>query len=410
MVSIKLAVLKHTRAKNGTYKIRISIGHKSETHYIVTKYRVQSFRNFVNGQVVNQPDAAAINIKLRKLLTDYDERLERIPNPSDFSCQQLRDMLEEMRPNITGITLRQMTKIITDEMRKEGRLKTAFMREYHIDQFCKFYGGDIILQNLTHYIISDYVIHLRNAGKSVAYTGMLVGALRAVINRGVRDGLVRYDIHPMAYYKEIKAEPHERDITVEEMRLIRDYQPPKKGERRSRDIFMLSYYLGGTNLIDLLSHDFRKRDLFEYVRTKTKNRKSSNRVTSFSIPPEALPIIDRYMNPKTGLLDFRLTCKYETFMQVTTREIKHIAMKLGVKDWQKVSFYTARKSFVQHGFDLGCSLEVLEYCIGESMKSNRPIFNYLKVMRKHADFAIRMVLDNLNEKSGDPHGQPDKPI
>lgn len=95
-------------------------------------------------------------------------------------------------------------------------------------------------------------------------------------------------------------------------------------------------------------------------------------------------------------------------MQVTTREIKHIAMKLGVKDWQKVSFYTARKSFVQHGFDLGCSLEVLEYCIGESMKSNRPIFNYLKVMRKHADFAIRMVLDNLNEKSEDPHGQSDQ--
>lgn len=408
MVSIKLAVLKHTRAKDGSFKIRISIGHKSETHYIVTKYRVQSLRNFVNGQVVNQPDAAAINIKLRKILTDYDERLERIPNPGDYSCQQLRDMLEQMRPNITGITLIQMTKIITDEMKKEGRLKTAFMREYHIEQFCKYYGGDIILQNLTHYIISDYVIHLRNAGKSVAYTGMLVGALRTVINRGIRDGLVRYDIHPMAYYKEIKAEPHERDITVEEMRLIRDCKPPKKGERRSRDIFMLSYYLGGTNLIDLLNHDFRKRDLFEYVRTKTKNRKSSNRVTSFSIPPEALPIIDKYMNPKTGLLDFRLTCKYETFMQVTTREIKHIAMKLGVKDWQKVSFYTARKSFVQHGFDLGCSLEVLEYCIGESMKSNRPIFNYLKVMRKHADFAIRMVLDNLNEKSDDPHGQSDQ--
>ena len=58
-------------------------------------------------------------------------------------------MLEQMRPNITGITLIQMTKIITDEMKKEGRLKTAFMREYHIEQFCKYYGGDIILQNLT---------------------------------------------------------------------------------------------------------------------------------------------------------------------------------------------------------------------------------------------------------------------
>ena len=58
-------------------------------------------------------------------------------------------------------------------------------------------------------------------------------------------------------------------------------------------------------------------------------------------------------------------------------------------------------SFVQHGFDLGISLEVLEYCIGQSMKNDRPIFNYLKVMRKHADEAIRTILDAL--KTDDPH-------
>ena len=30
MATIKLAVLKHTKAKDGTYKIRISIGHSTE--------------------------------------------------------------------------------------------------------------------------------------------------------------------------------------------------------------------------------------------------------------------------------------------------------------------------------------------------------------------------------------------
>ena len=88
--------------------------------------------------------------------------------------------------------------------------------------------------------------------------------------------------------------------------------------------------------------------------------------------------------------------------------INAVAQKAGVKDWKKVCYYTARKSFVQHGFDLGISLEVLEYCIGQSMKSDRPIYNYLKVMRKHADTAIRQIIDSLNEKeTGDPHGQPE---
>ena len=60
-----------------------------------------------------------------------------------------------------------------------------------------------------------------------------------------------------------------------------------------------------------------------------------------------------------------------------------------------VSYYTARKSFVQHGFELGIPLETLEYCIGQTMKLNRPIFNYVKIMRQHADAAIRLILDNV---------------
>jgi hypothetical protein len=31
------------------------------------------------------------------------------------------------------------------------------------------------------------------------------------------------------------------------------------------------------------------------------------------------------------------------------------------------------------------------------MKANRPIFNYVKIMRQHADIAIRQILDNLKE-------------
>lgn len=64
---------------------------------------------------------------------------------------------------------------------------------------------------------------------------------------------------------------------------------------------------------------------------------------------------------------------------------------------QRLCFYSARKSFVQHGFELGIPLEVLEYTIGQTMKTNRPIYNYVRIMRKHADDAIRTILDNLKK-------------
>jgi hypothetical protein len=398
----------HTKAKDGSYKIRISIGHKSETHYITTKYKVSSLAHFVNGQVVNQPDAASINLKLRQLLNDYDERLERIPDAGLYSCRQLRDLLASMRPHASGTTFCSVALQVIDELRRDGRRTTADMKVQQMDKFRDFMNGDVLLEMITPRTVADYSRHLKRSGASVAYEGMQMSFVKSVISRAVRDGLVRYDTDPFAYYTAQTPEPRELDIPMADVRRIRDFHTIYKGERKARDLFMLSYYLGGINLIDLLAYDFRDKTVMEYIRTKTKNKKKSNRTVSFSIPPEAFPIIERYMNRKTGQLDFGTTGTYETFKNIVTRDIKRIAKKIGIDDWKRCCYYTARKSFVQHGFELGISLEVLEYCIGQSMKSNRPIFNYLKIMRRHADTAIRTILDELAKESPEPHGTGDE--
>ena len=395
MTTIKLAVLKHTRAKDGSYKIRISIGHKSETHYIVTKYRVTDISHFRNGMVVGQPDAQAVNIKLRQLLTDYDERLERVSAPDRYSCEQLRDLLKGMQTRQGGMTFRQLTEQSIADLVKDGRRTTADMRRRQMEKFLTFLGGDILLEEITTRTITDYERWLRQQDISDGYIGMQLTMVKVMVNLAVKNGYVRYERHPFSFYQPVTAEPRELDISVEDVRRIRDYETPYKGERKARDLFMLSYYLGGTNLIDLMAYDWRDKTMLEYIRTKTKNKKKSNRTVSFSIPEEAMPIIERYMSPKTGRLDFRTSGSYDTFKNIVTRDIKRIAKKAGIREWRRCCFYTARKSFVQHGFDLGISLEVLEYCIGQSMKADRPIFNYLKIMRRHADEAIRKILDNL---------------
>jgi hypothetical protein len=78
-----------------------------------------------------------------------------------------------------------------------------------------------------------------------------------------------------------------------------------------------------------------------------------------------------------------------------TKQIQRLADHLGIN--KRVVYYSARKSFVQHGYELNIPLELLEYCIGQSVKKNRPIFNYVKFMRKHADETIRKVIDHVND-------------
>lgn len=396
MATIKLAVLKHTKAKNGSYKIRISVGHKSETHYIVTPYSVNTFSEFDNGIVVRIPNAHEINIKLRNLLNDYEERLQRINSPDDYTCKELRDLLKSMRSHSSKVTFKQVSEHYQKELIEDGRGSYAGMLKNSLRLFLDFTHGDVFLSEVSTITISEFERWLKRKGLSQTYISMTLSMTRTIINRAIRMQLVAYDIHPFTYWKRPADTEREIDISVESVRAIRDAQPRLKKQRIARDIFMLSYYLGGINLIDLLDIDFRGVSVLEYTRHKSRNMKLSDKRISFTLQPEAKELINKWMNRNTGRLDFGYKFSYKNFLAYVTRSIKSLAKGLNLPDYNKVCYYSARKSFVKHGFDLGINLEVLEYCIGQSVKSNRPIFNYLKIMRKHADVAFRIILDNLS--------------
>lgn len=395
MATIKLAVLKHTKSKDGSYKIRISIGHRSETHYIVTPYSVNALSEFDNGIVVRVPNAHEINIKLRNLLNDYEERLERIDSPEDYTCKELRDLLKSMRTHSSKVTFKQVSEQYQKELIEDGRGSYAGMLQNSLRLFFEFTGGDVFLSEISTITISEFERWLKRKGVSQTYISMTLSMTRTIVNRAIRMQLVTYSVHPFTYWKRPADPERELDISVEDVRAIRDAQPRLKKQRIARDIFMLSYYLGGINLIDLLEIDFRGVSVLEYTRHKSRNMKLSDKRISFTLQPEAKELISKWMNRNTGRLDFGYKFSYKNFLAYVTRSIKSLAKDIDIQDYRKVCYYTARKSFVQHGFDLGISLEVLEYCIGQSVKNNRPIFNYLKIMRKHADVTFRQILDNL---------------
>lgn len=389
MTTIKLAVLRHTKSKDGSYKIRISIGHKSETHYIVTKYRVNSLANFVNGVVIGQPDAKAINIKLRQLLNEYDDKLERIPNSGELSCEQLRNILRDMPSSNNTATLMGVAHRYLEHLRKEGRASSANLMEYHLGKFLEFTHGDIFLAHLTPQMVDDYLHLLRSRRLSPSYITICMNPVLIITNYAIKMQLVKYEQHPFAFYKRQSSPPRDIDISVDDMRKLYRYQPTKRKTRKILDLFLLSYMLGGMNLKDLLAYQFTDKENIAYRRIKTKNTNHGH-MTEFGIVSEAYPIIQRLTNDDGRIVMENKT--YDSFKYCVNRSLKTIAVKAGLERTD-ISFYSARKSFVQHGFDLGIPLEILEYSIGQSMKTNRPIYNYAKIMKRHADDAIRKIVD-----------------
>ena len=389
MTTLKLAVIPAKVLKSGKHKIRIAIGHKRVTKYLVTRFVIDSPDQLRDGQVVDVHNASHINMKLRSILNAYQEALDKI-NTKSFTCAQIVEYLSNVKQGSTPFSSA-ASDYITDLL-KEDRKSTAGLYQRTCDYFNNSTGIDIMLDGITPRTIKDFDLYLRNRGLNPVTRGTHMVHLKAIINRAIRDKKVQYETHPFEYYEKPEGSVRELDISVEEVRMIRDADIKEKSLRVARDLFMLSYYLGGINLIDLLQINFKGRTTIEYVRTKSKNTKKGDKKVSFTIPEEAWPIINEWMGIN-GKLNFGYKYSYDNFRKYVTHEIVRLTEKLGIES--HVVYYSARKSFVQHGFELGIPLETLEYCIGQSMKANRPIFNYVKIMRKHANEAIRKILDNL---------------
>ena len=390
MTTLKLAVVPAKMLKSGKHKIRIAIGHKQETRYLVTRFNIDDLSQFKDGQVVGIPNASYVNMKLRSILNSYQEALDRISTQS-YTCAQVVEYLSNIKQGAAPFSSASTDYIIN--MEKEGRKSTAELYRRTCRYFNDFIKLDVMLDGITPRTIKEFDIYLKNEKNLNPVTrGTHMAHLKAILNQAVRDKKVSYDTHPFEYYEKPEGNIRELDISVDEVKQIRDSTPKEKSLRMARDLFMLSYYLGGINLIDLMQFNFKNRDTIEYIREKSKNTKKGDKKISFSIPEEAKPIIKEWMG-KNGKLNFGYKYTYDNFRKFVTKEIKRLAENIGIES--HVVYYSARKSFVQHGFELGISLKTLEYCIGQSMKKNRPIFNYVKIMRKHADIAIRKILDEL---------------
>ena len=392
MATLKLTIFKAKVLKDGRHKIRIAVCHHQETSYIVTRFIIDNLSQFKNGQVVKRPDASTINMKLRNMLNEYQEKLDNIKNVEMYSCAQLKSILTGAGNTQTAPTFQAVANEYIEQLNKSGRGNYAKLLERNCRYFTEFSKGDFLLSDINPMIVENYSNFLRHT-KGIGETtiGMMMSRTRTIINRGVKQQLVKYDINPFAYYK-IKTSPvREVDLSIENIIKIKNYCPDSKKLKVARDLFMLSFYLCGINLADLLQVDFRNVNHVEYVRKKAVNLKQSDQRIVIPIPHAATPIIYRWMNKNTGKLDFGYKFTYSNFYRYLTRSLNNVAAELNIKE--KVVYYSARKSFAQFASELGIPDGVIDYCLGHSDKSRGVIRYYTKVREKQAEIAINRVID-----------------
>lgn len=391
MANFSIVIVPTKKLSNGRHRIRIAVAHHSQTRYISTQFTLDSTSQIKNGRVVRHENAANMNACLRKLINEYEEIVTSISYLPAISCTELIRIINYEQKK-KGITFQSVARKYMNFMKGEEREKSYKLYMIASDRFIKYMKGDFPLIQLTPLHIQEFAKVLREENLSDTTIRIYLTLIKVILNYAGKMNYVTYSIHPFILFKMPASNVRELDLSIDELKRIRDVHLLKSSLSIARDIFMLTYYLGGINLRDLLTYNFKDKVFMRYIRHKTRNSKKGENEIVFTLQPEAKVIIDKYLT-KEGYLKFGKYSSYKQIYSLIFRHIGKVSILSGIK--KKVTYYSARKTFAQHGYNLGIQIEKIEYCIGHSMKNNRPIFNYIKIMQEHADKVFREILNQL---------------
>lgn len=227
-----------------------------------------------------------------------------------------------------------------------------------------------------------YAIHLRN--------------IRSVFNYAIDNEYTT--LYPFRKFKIKKEETRKRSLSVEQLRMLKDY-PCEEYQIRYRDMFMLMFYLIGINAADLFLA--KPEDLdngrLEYKRAKT------GKLYSIKVEPEAIEIIDRYKG-KGYLLNIMDEYKdYKNFLHRMGIALKEIGVmervgrggkKVREPLFKDLSSYWSRHTWATIAASIDIPKETISEALGHSIGSSVTSI-YIKFDRKKVDEANRKVIDHL---------------
>lgn len=394
MTTFSIVIVPTKRLANGKHRIRIAVAHQAQTRYIATPFILDSISQLKKGRVVRHENVAQINLCLQRTINEYILILSSIKHANQLTCTQLiHSIQEEERKKY--LTFDVIAKEFLSTLQSESRIKSYKLYKTAISHFNRFLKKehDIPLEQIRPSHIHQYQNFLEKRELSSTTVRIYLTLIKVILNYAIKMDYIHYKVHPFAACILPSSRIRNLDLTVDELKSLRDVSLKEQNLLIVRDLFMLTYYLGGINLKDLLDYHFEENNLIlSYIRHKTYRTKHGENEIVFSIQPEAQQIISKYRTDK-GFLKFGPYESYNKVYSLIYRYLTRIAREAGITS--SISYYSARKSFAQHGYNIGIQIETIEYCIGHSMKSNRPIGNYIRVMRSHADIAMRRIFDEL---------------
>ena len=269
--------------------------------------------------------------------------------------------------------------------------------------------NDVPFDGVTVKFCNGWENKMRAEGLTEITLSVKFRTLRAVLNRAISEQYATPDAYPFArnesekrkfFIGKFKTKTVKRAINKADIRKIEAYQPtPYNGPYASlrdtsdrlqlaKDLFLLSYYCGGINFVDIaglrwlsIGLDLANQPRLNYTRQKTGGD------FSIRLMPPALVIIERYraiteISPTAYIFPILSTALHKTPQQrhnrcnkilgQVNRDLKVIGAAVGIAT--PLTSYVARHSFATALKHSGVSTAIISEAMGHSDERTTQIY------------------------------------
>lgn len=410
----KITFYHDTRSGNGEFPLKLRITHHSKSVHINLDIKLTP-EQWNGAMIINHKSEKSLNdyITTKKTLAESALLKYGLTNNLDkLSANDLKVIIESGGETATKSDGHNFLKYYESKQESAKRNNTRLSYDSAIKRMKLF---DPVLNTRTFEDIDeDYIRNMDEAWEKDGLTtnsrAVYMRNIRAVFNAAINDDITT--AYPFRRFSIKKAATKKKNLSLEELQMLRDYLIVNEFQEKYRDIFMLCFYMRGINMVDLLAltKDNIRAGRINYVRSKT------GKFYSVKIEPEMKPIFKRYKGTQylidvcDGAKDEKeFESKYKGFLQRMDRGLKKIGpyerKGLGGKKHikpilPKISQYWSRHTTATLMAQMGYSNEIIACSLGHEFGIKTTNI-YIEYKQSEVDAANRALIDFVNKKEDD---------
>ena len=400
--SIKITLRKKAN-KEGLYPLAIRITQNRKTTFIYTGiYLDKRHWDEKNKKVKKSyPNSTSLNNLLLKKLSEASKTAMDLQ--SDDKSYSLTEIKKSIVKPLGEETFNTVSKRFLEELeqnKKLSRLNSDKPRIKHVIEFAK--SESLYFNEINEVFLKKFISYLRvtrkNSERSIVNNLIVI---RTLFNRAIKEGIVEQKRYPFGKDKiKIKFPKSTKiGLTVEEVKKIEDLEGLSQQENHARQIWLLSFYLAGMRIGDVLK--IKWSDIIDN-RLHYQMNKNAKRL-SIPLDVKASDILESYKKDKSKSDDFifpelkaanlrnaqDVLTKTKTATKKINKYLINVAEKAGVA--KKITMHIARHTFGNIAGDK-ISVQVLQKLYRHSHISTT--MNYQSnFMHKEEDEALDKVIN-----------------